>query len=356
MIASSSVRRWTELTLALALGVAAPKPLGSQTATIVGTVAVASSNIAVGYAIVSASAGGLEQFTDAEGRFTMRGVPVGRVTISARHIGYTRADTTLTLAAGDTVRVRIEMSLVTIQLPTVRSLARACSHLGRSDPQVGMALAELFAQVRENAERNRLLSRSYPFEMDVERKLTRPEPALEARFIAFDTVIRTSAREWRYAPGKMVGTRVYTEGVFAGRWTTITMPELADFADARFLDAHCFEYGGADVVDGDTLLRIDFTPAPEIREPDVSGSIFLDPHTYQIRTTMLLLVNLDKAHRRTVSAQSIRADFREAIPGVPVVHQVSSVVFPNEDAKQPVYEPSTETHRTLSIRFLRGKP
>jgi hypothetical protein len=134
---------------------------------------------------------------------------------------------------------------------------------GTVDPRVGLELATLFEQVKENAERNRLLSRSHPFELDVERKITKPEPMLEARFVAYDTVVRSSERKWRYAPGKMLGTRDYADGVFAGRWSTLTMPELADFADEAFLNSHCFDFEGTDVVDGDTLLRIDFIPGAD---------------------------------------------------------------------------------------------
>jgi len=134
------------------------------------------------------------------------------------------------------------------------------------------------------------------------------------------------------------------------------MPELADFADARFLENHCFDFGGIDVVDGDTLLRIDFVPAPIVHDPDVSGAIFLDPKTYQLRTTLLSLVNMTKPLRDQTAGQSIRADFVEVIPGVPVMNRVSSVVFPKDNPKQPPQEPATENHRTLSVRFLKGRP
>ncbi len=328
----------------------------AQKATVVGRIVVRGTGLPVGYAIVSATPGSREQFTNADGGFVLRDVSPGRLRIAARRVGFSPIDTTIDIAAPDTVRVSLELSLITIQLPPVYSLAKACAHPGGSDAQIGVELTQLFDQVKENADRNRLLSRSYPFELDVERKITRPEPLLEARFVAYDTVVLSSDRPWRYAPGKMLGTREYASGVFVGRWSTITMPELADFADERFLLNHCFDFGGVEVVDGDSLLRVDFTPAPVVHTPDVAGTIFLDAKTYQLRITDLALVNLTRQLRNQMSGQSIRAHFTEVIPGVPVLNRVSSVVLPVDDPRAGPREPATENHRILGVRFLRGRP
>jgi hypothetical protein len=332
---------------------------GAQSGTIVGQVRVAGTSQPLGYVIVSvapaASSGG-EIFSDQQGRFVLRNMPAGSVRITAKRVGFSPADTTILVARGDTSRVTIELSLVSIQLPPVRSLAKVCAHPGGSDAQLGEQLAVLFDQVKENAERNRLLSRSYPFELQVERRISRPEPVLEARFVSYDTVIRSSSRDWRYEPGKMLGTREYESGVFAGKWTTITMPELADFADERFLVNHCFEFGGLDVIDGDSLIRVDFSPAPVVHDLDIAGTIFLDRVSYQLRVMDIAVVNLNRQLRGQISGQSIRSHFSEVIPGVPVLSAISSVVFPKEDPKRPSQEPATENHRILSVRFLRGKP
>jgi hypothetical protein len=39
-----------------------------------------------------------------------------------------------------------------------------------------------------------------------------------------------------------------------------------------------------------------------------------------------------------------------------VVHRISSLVFPKEEKNRAATEPATETHRTLAIRFLNGRP
>jgi hypothetical protein len=348
-------RSWLQPTLVVAMMVF-PVAITAQRATVVGEIVVKSSAVAVSYAVIGAKPSVPDRFSSADGRFVLRDVNPGKLTLTARHIGYAPLDTTFDVAAGDTVHLRLELSLITIQLPAVHALAQRCAHPGGANTELSAELQVLFDQVKQNADRNRLLSTSYPFEVVVERKISKPEPALEARFVAYDTVVRSSERTWRYAPGNMLGTRDFEPGVFGGRWLTITMPELSDFADQRFLENHCFDFGGIDVVDGDTLLRVDFNPAPVVRTPDVGGTIYLDPKTYQLRLTHVSLVNLTKQLRSQISGQSIRVTFKEAIDGVPVIDVVSSVVFPRDDPKGPALEPSTENQRALAVRFLKGKP
>jgi hypothetical protein len=328
----------------------------AQRATIVGRVTVMGTNVPLGYSVIGFAPDGREQFTDADGRFALRGVRAGRVRLWAKHIGHTPLDTTIDVAAGDSIALQLELPLVSIQLPAVHSLAKECAHPGASTPELGAALATLLEQLKENAERNRLLSRSYPFELDIERKISKPEPSLEARFVAFDTVRLASQRSWQYAPGHLLGTREYATGVFGGTWTTIAIPELSDFADETFLNFHCFDFGGLEAMDGDTLLRVDFVPAPTVHDPDVAGSIFLDPKTYQIRSTFISLVNLTKKLRERIGGQSIRVTFKEIVPGVPILDGVSSMVYPREDPSAPPQEPATENQRALKVRFLKGKP
>lgn len=336
--------------------VGCPSASIAQRATIVGRVVVLGTDVPLGYSVIGFAPDGREAFSDADGRFALRDVKAGRVRIWAKHIGQTPLDTTLDVAAGDSITLRLELPLVSIQLPAIHTLAKECAHLGESSPKLGAALATLFEQLKQNAERNRLLSQSYPFEVEIERKITKPEPALEARFVAFDTIRRTSQRNWQYAPGRLLGTREYTGGIFGGTWTTVAIPELSDFADETFLNFHCFDYSGVEVVNGDSLLRVDFIPAPSVHDPDVGGALFVDPKSYQIRSTFISLVNLTKKLREQIGGQSIRATFKEVVPGVPILDVVSSMVYPRDDPKAPTQEPATEMQRALSVRFLKGKP
>ena len=334
---------------------AAPS-LVAQRATISGQVVVTHSTTVVSYAVVGATPGALVRFTNADGRFLLRDLPPGKITLSARHIGYTSLDTTIDIVAGDSVNIRLELAPITMQRPVVGALAQQCVHPGAQKGSVSAELSVLFDQVKQNAERNRLLSTNYPFNIWIERKITKPEPSLQARFVAYDTVVLSSDRTWRYQPGNMLGTREIESGAFGGKWYTVTMPELADFADQRFLENHCFDFGGEEVISGDTLLRMDFVPAPAVHTPDVAGAIFLDAKTYQVRMMQLSLVNLTKQLREQINGQSIVAKFKEVFAGFPVIDRVQSMVIPREDAKGLAAEPATEDQRALHVRFLKGRP
>src|SRR5207253_4684511 len=120
--------------------------------------------------VVVVSPSGSEQFTDGAARFTLRNLRPGHISISARRVGYAPLDTTFDIAAGDSVRLELGLSLVAIQLPAIHSLAQECAHPGSTNRSVSLELVTLLDQVKQNAERNRLLSRSYPFEMTVERR------------------------------------------------------------------------------------------------------------------------------------------------------------------------------------------
>ena len=146
-------------------------------------------------------------------------------------------------------------------------------------------------------------------------------------------------------------------GVFGGKWLTITMPELADFADQRFLENHCFDFGGIDVVDGDTLLRDRLQPGAgrahaRRRRNDLSRSEDVSAP----RDARVARQSDEAASRRRSAVSRSAPTFKEVIPGVPVIDVVSSVVFPRDDPKRPPLEPSTEDQRALSVRFLKGKP
>jgi hypothetical protein len=333
-----------------------PKSLLAQNAVVTGRVLARGTGLPLGYAVVASSQGSRELFANADGVFAFRGVAPGSVKLTAKRIGYMPFDTTVVVRDNELLQVDLELSLVAVQLPAIHSFADGCIHPGSVPKRYGMELAVLFEQMQQNAERNRLFAREYPFEMEFERRLTRPEPAIEARFVAFDTVIRVSNRPWHYAPGKMLGSREYEPGIFGGKWTTLTLPELPDYADQVFLDNHCFDYSGIEVVNGDSLLRIDFQPTPAVRTPDVAGMILLDPKTYQLRSTLISLVNLTPAMRKLIGGQSVEVQFKEVVPGVPVIDHLSSVVYPAERRDSPATEPATESQRMLRVQFSKGRP
>jgi len=316
------------LAVALAYaGAVLPGRLGAQAGAppgvIVGTVVMQGTVVPLPYSVVEVESLKRELFTDAGGRFVLADMPAGRLVIRGKHIGFAPADVPVTVAAGDTVHLRIELAKVVVQLPSVVSIGN-CTTPGPPSRVANPALYVLFEQVRQNADHNRLLTRSYPFRYLVQRVQTRksyrnPAQPLDTQFV--DTLQWASERSWRYAPGDMVQRQV-DRGVLSD---VLMLPELGDFADDAFIANHCFGYGGLETLDGQTLLRVDFSPADRIRQPDIAGAVYLDTASFQIRRAQITLTKPTSKMLENMTGVTIVDHYTDIAPGIPILSSYTSV-------------------------------
>lgn len=333
-------------------GVAIPSVAPAQSGTIRGIVVAADNGERLGYTIVSQLPDGKEQFTSDSGTFTLIDVPAGPVRVRFRHLGFTPRDTTVTVVAAQTTTVRIALTRVVLTLSTMHVVAdRQCTQPGPPDPTVDSTLAAVFDQLQQNADRYRLLMREYPFRSayEVTDAAVRPTGIIATIEARADTVV--SDDRWTYAPGRVVRDRGRI-----GAWVNI--PTLDVFADPRFVDAHCFWYGGLAPVDGDTLLRVDFRVSDRIDDPDLDGAMFLDPRTYLIRRTRLTLSRLPRSLNNGDSAVIVTR-FDELLPGVPFIADILSTLHmkPNVHGSGPTQLLATEEERRrVGVRFRDRTP
>src|SRR5215217_746939 len=89
-----------------------PCTMLAQRATIAGSVVAKGTNVTLGYSVVGVTPGGADRFTDSEGRFAFGDLRAGRVRILVKHIGYAPLDTSFSVAAGDSIALRLELALV----------------------------------------------------------------------------------------------------------------------------------------------------------------------------------------------------------------------------------------------------
>lgn len=333
------------LTSAVALLVALPCLAGAQintTTVIAGRVVVRELGVALPYASITIN-GKNAQFTDSAGRFHIEGIAAGDVTIRARHIGFSPAETVVRISRGDTVRVSLEMARLAIQLPPVYAVSRLCTDPGAPNANSDPGLTELYAQVKENADHFRLLSETNPYLYQSERQfVTTLHDSVVSR-TPIETLAGSSARVWKYKAGQVI--------TFYGLTANMQLPSLADFADDNFARAHCFEYGGVVQLDGDSLLRIDFQADQGIKSPDVDGAIFLDPKNYQIRRAQLTLTKVPYALSGKISGHTVTTFFTEVVPGIPIIG-----AFRAEVMKLPEGEVRTELQRVVEVHFIKAKP
>jgi hypothetical protein len=287
----------------------------AQNATVIGAVVLKEGGQPLGFATVSVLSQGTQLLTGETGRFMLLNLPPGQVRLRFKRIGFSPKDTTLTVAANDTARVRLEMTRLVIQLPAML-VSGACTNEAprQAQPQI---LADLFEQVKQNAEQSRLLASQKPFLLHVYRiqgiqNGTRLTPT------RIDTVTRTVERI-PYVPSQVVSRG---EGVDADSWV-LHLPDLADFADTAFTNHHCFRYAGQTRWESDSVIQVDYEPVPWLaKETDVEGTMYLRVNDYQLVGTITKLNRIPRQFWTSGLAEvTVHARFGQLVAGIPTLDE-----------------------------------
>ena len=232
-----------------------------------------------------------------------------------KRIGFVPKDTLVALAPGDTTRIRVEMTRLIIQLPTV-IVSGGCTNKTPFEPKPAI-LAELFDQVNQNAERMTLLAMAKPFVMRASSVGGLRNPDKPFVPMRVDTLERGPLPVVRYEP-KRVARR--GSGSYAGSWR-IYMPELTDFADTAFTNNHCFRYAGQTRFDTDSVIAVEFEPVPWLdKEVDIKGTIYLRVDGYQL-VALVARTSRMPPDSRHIADYTHRTRFKEVVPGIPVMFE-----------------------------------
>ncbi|HEY4218097.1 MAG TPA: carboxypeptidase-like regulatory domain-containing protein [Gemmatimonadaceae bacterium] len=350
-------RRWHIVAILLGfLGFPVASSLAQRTdsaGTISGVVIARESSTGLGYSIVSIPARGIERLTNERGEFTIRDLRPGSLELLVRHLGYSPVRVTRTVAAGAIDTLRIALVKLPAQLGAVQVRAtRVCTNPGAPKANADPAFAALFEQLEQNADQYRLVSATYPFVYDMERRSSIRYVSGEVLTQRVDTVRVNTGVAWKYAPGSVVDR---TEDPH-NRQVLFNIPSLIHFADPVFLANHCFFAGGRDTADGSTVLRIDFLAASKLKAPDVDGSMYIDPETYQIRRSVLRLTRIPP-ETPEISSVNVVTEFRSVVKWISIVSSISSVHQLFTDETRPVLPKTAyETQRLLDVTFLKEKP
>ena len=186
----------------------------------------------------------------------------------------------------------------------------------------------------------------------MERRSTIHYVGGDAVTTSIDTTRIGTGVRWRYAPGTIVtvGSEPFNRQVL------FNLPTLLQFAERGFLDTHCFGNAGADVVDGHAVVRIDFSASSRIKSPDVSGSMYLDRETFQIRRTTLRLTRIPDEVPQ-IAAVEVVTDFKEIMPSISVPATIRSVHVLHTDRTRPVLpDTAYEIQRMVALTFLKTRP
>src|SRR4051812_13690680 len=211
-----------QLILAGLISAGAAGFVGAQDAVVIGQTMVKETGSPLGYSVVSTALSAL--LTGESGKFLLRDLGPGPVKITVKHIGFSPRDTTITLAGHDTVHLEMGLSQLVIKLPEMLVNGSCTNEMPKETPPA--VLAELFDQVRQNAERYRLLATAQPFALKVQRIRGYRMPDGRVAGQMTDTVIRDAFPAGPYEP-KLVIRKSFLD---KSMWS-IAVPELPDLAD-----------------------------------------------------------------------------------------------------------------------------
>jgi hypothetical protein len=316
------------------------------TGTILGVTLRTDRSEPLSYAVASIPSRGQQTFSNDNGIFTLRNLPADTVRLRFKHIGFASRDTVVRLGADDTLRLIIALTPLAIDLPAIK-VSGACGDK-KPDSVTAATLSDLFAQVTQNAERYRLLADSNPFKMLVHRVLGFRDTDGQIAALSIDTIVRGAFPKNTYLPGHLIN-----EGAENGKKTTyLSVPELADFADTAFTNNHCFTYAGMHTLKGDTVVSVEFEPAPSIRsEVDFKGKIYLRARDYELLRSDVVLSKIStQLHRMGIRSKVISTTFHEIVPGVPILWYIESNTGVDGSA------PQVEVGQVFDVRWVKGPP
>lgn len=341
------------LVLAGAAWFAAPRPVAAQEQVVV-RVVTDPERLPLGYAVVSAPDLGIERFVGPTGVVALQVPLPGRVLLRVKRLGFTARDTVVTVTAGTPLQVTLALGRFSYRLPAVRVVeVPPCRRPGlRADTDP--AVRGVVEQLRQNAERYRLLAESYPFvyrsERIFRRQVAQGTPQLERG----DTVVVDgSPTAWRYGPGTLI-SRESVAGQREGRWV-MHLPQLSDLADDTFVGAHCFHVMGEEQKEGASLLRVEVRASERIRGADVDLTVWLDPRDFQLRFASFRLTNFAQRFPTLVAVES-EVSYTEVAPFIPVMYETKARNVDGRgrpEARRTIFY---EDQRILELTFLRERP
>ena len=209
--------------------------------------------------------------------------PTEPMRIRVRQVGYHFVDTVL--IAGN-ARLAVPLSRVAYALPTV-PVTRSKECDVSADSTSALLAAGALDQLRMSAERYEGFRHQYPFRVTVERRTRQfSPPGNPKRDVVRNESVTSDDWGERYSPGH----------VLSRDWRGFSVPILfiANLADTVFWQKHCFAVLGIETLNGSRMVRLEFRPTRELRDPDWEGFALLDSATSELRRVEFRLTNIGK--------------------------------------------------------------
>jgi hypothetical protein len=301
------------------------------------------------YSTASLRETGVERFANEIGEFVLANLAPGTYHLRVKQLGFAALDTTIVLIPGQRPQLRLVLSPIAFKLATVTiKESQACL---APDSTVDSDFQTILAELRKNADRERLLVTWYPFEYRLRRQSQKLSAGLP-RWESPETLTYRSDQRPRYSPGKVIRP---DSAIDDPNRQMLMIPVLEDLGDTEFLRSHCFKYLGTRSERGGATHRIDFRPVQSVRTPDIEGSVFLDSRSYVIRRVIFRLTE-GRQVNPPVQELAVTTTFREVFPGVTVIDEVESMQRMTGESYAAPTVRLIEKQKLLDFRFLLGEP
>jgi hypothetical protein len=333
--------RWIHIAALFAFAL----PAGAQVTGVV----VGANGIPLPYSTVTVIETGASRFTDENGGFVIAGLSPGTYRLRVKQLGFTALDTAIVFrGAPQQIRITLQPSPFKLSTVTVRA-TKGC--IAGNDRRGNADFQTILAELQNNAERERLLVKSYPFEYRLARTFDAPTMS-DAVHRDYDTTSFRSDTRPPYLPGQLIRVDPSTHPPNSKQ---MTIPVLEDLGDLSFMESHCFTYAGLEREKSSATHRIDFRPVSGLRKPDIEGSVFLDTGSFVVRRAEFHLTRPEQVNL-ALRELEVTTNYREIFPGVTVVGDVVSVQMLKGSGVGGRMTRLTEKQRLLDFQFLGPKP
>ncbi|HEX9562815.1 MAG TPA: carboxypeptidase-like regulatory domain-containing protein [Gemmatimonadaceae bacterium] len=214
----------------------------------------------------------------AAGAYAIRAPATGRYRVAAKRIGVRRyMSAPFELRVGETFQLDVSLDAIALELPEV-AVPGLCITRARDVPRV----SSLWDEARTALQATEVSQRDRLFAADLSRHAAEVDPA--SMRVLFDW--RSEARVLVEQPFISLSGDSLSR---LGYWhraqddsLVFTAPDARALASNAFMRDHCFSLAGP-VRGRPDLVGLRFQPARERRRPDITGTIWLDATTFELR-------------------------------------------------------------------------
>jgi hypothetical protein len=349
---STSLYHWKAAAFSLVAVALLPSAIQSadhQPSTITVTVIDALGRYPLGNADVIDLASGQHRITDEQGQVRLPWPNSAQLRVRVREVGYQPLERILQRATASPDSATFAMSKVAYVIAPVM----ATSHCATTGDSASLALSvAVLDQLKQGAEKYIEFRRLYPFEATVERRSALiPESGIAKRIIVDREKFRSENLDPKYRPGNVVQYK--WDGSFLA-----PILFLSTLGDSVFWQNHCFIARGIESYQGTRAIRLEFSPSPNVRGPDWSGSAVLDSATSYLLRLEFHLANLDT--RKGLVRLDGYQTFSSPSPFVMIPDSVVAIWWirkqSRDDPKWGLRPDFVQSLHIDSLKYRKGRP